>query len=412
MDTDLPRLRRVLGGPDTARLLDRLRDRLINDRPLTGSVRLDDPTPAERTAINGLLGRRPGATGALTVSLPALAKILSHSGIHTGDLADAVIALTGPITTRAAANAAAEHAWTQARAPGAALTAELPALAPWWAKLRDRGILRRISGNDPDTAHRLLTDTATVLTALPATRESLPVFAARTLGNAHRLDADQPVTSLVTSALTALADLPDTADRRTVWASANIVVDDLSSRVLTLGLAADPATPAGRAVGLWRDAGQPLVLTLRQLTTVPPRFIPVPRIHLCENPSVVAAAADRLGPACPPLICTEGQPGAAVTTLLDQLTTTGAELLYHGDFDWPGIAIATFLHRRYPWRPWRFRADDYLSAAPDSTLAPLRGTTRETPWDPALAQAMRTRDAQVEEEHVIDDLVHDLAIGT
>ncbi|MGW5571490.1 TIGR02679 family protein [Nocardia thailandica] len=408
MATDLARLRRVLGGPDTARLLARLRERLISDRPLTGSIRIADPTPAERAAIDGLLGRKPGGAGSVTVPLAGLAKVLSHSGIHTGDLAGAVIALTGPITTRAAATAAAEQSWALACAPGASLAADLPALAAWWERLRDRGTLRRVSGNDPDIARQLLTDTHTVLTSVPTGREALPVFAARVLGNAHRLDSDQPVTGLIVSALTALSDLPDTADRRTVWASAGIVVDELSSRVLTLGLSAEASTPAGRAVGLWRETGQPLVLTLRQLITDPPVFAPGPRVYLCENPSVVAAAADRLGPGCPPLICTEGQPGAAVTTLLDQLAATGAELVYHGDFDWPGIAIATFLRRRYAWRPWRFGATDYLAAVPDGALATLRGTPRETPWDPALRSAMSTRDAQIEEEHVIDDLLSDL----
>jgi Protein of unknown function C-terminus (DUF2399) len=41
----------------------------------------------------------------------------------------------------------------------------------------------------------------------------------------------------------------------------------------------------------------------------------------------------------------------------------GAELWYHGDFDWPGVAIAVDVITRYGGRPWRMSASDYLSAA-------------------------------------------------
>ncbi|GDY56621.1 hypothetical protein SVIO_072440 [Streptomyces violaceusniger] len=52
-------------------------------------------------------------------------------------------------------------------------------------------------------------------------------------------------------------------------------------------------------------------------------------VHICENPTVLATAADTYGPACPPLICLQGQPSAAALTLLRHLHANRAKLLYH-----------------------------------------------------------------------------------
>ncbi|MEU2254425.1 TIGR02679 family protein [Nocardia xishanensis] len=174
-------------------------------------------------------------------------------------------------------------------------------------------------------------------------------------------------------------------------------------------MTADSGTAAGQAVNLWRDAGQPVVFTLRQLGEVAPEFTTVANVYVCENPAVVAAAADRLGPACPPLVCTAGQPGTAVVRLLDLLTAAGARLHYHGDFDWYGIAIANLLHRRYHWLPWRFSADDYSAAAPPIDTGPLKGAAIEARWDAELATVMSRRGVQIEEEVVLDQLLTDLA---
>ena len=59
----------------------------------------------------------------------------------------------------------------------------------------------------------------------------------------------------------------------------------------------------------------------------------------CENPAVLRRACAELGPACPPLICAEGQPSTAFHKLARIAVAVGGELAYHGDFDWPGVAI-------------------------------------------------------------------------
>ncbi|WP_255431382.1 DUF2399 domain-containing protein [Amycolatopsis sp. WAC 01416] len=73
-------------------------------------------------------------------------------------------------------------------------------------------------------------------------------------------------------------------------------------------------------------------MTLRQLTTAW-LGVGAGMVSVCENPIVLASAADELGPGCPPLVCVNGQPSAAVWRLLDLLAAKGAGFRYHGDFD-------------------------------------------------------------------------------
>ena len=87
--------------------------------------------------------------------------------------------------------------------------------------------------------------------------------------------------------------------------------------------------------------------------------------------SVVISAADRLGAACPALVCTNGQPGVAVLHLLRLVVAAGATLRYHGDFDWGGVRIGNVVFGRVPVLPWRFDAAGYcaaVSAGNDSTV--------------------------------------------
>ncbi|WP_343954608.1 DUF2399 domain-containing protein, partial [Nonomuraea longicatena] len=180
--------------------------------------------------------------------------------------------------------------------------------------------------------------------------------------------------------------------RRAAWEAVGVHVDELSSLVLSIGLPDEP------------EPGEPGVRTLRRLRRSGP--IRAGLVRLCENPVVVASAADELGAACPPLVCVNGRPSAAVWRLLDLLAAGGARFAYHGDFDWGGAAIAAAVYARVGFTPWRYDAASYRGAACD---APLTGRPVDTPWDPGLSGAMRARGVRVEEELVLGDLMRDLA---
>jgi uncharacterized protein (TIGR02679 family) len=110
-------------------------------------------------------------------------------------------------------------------------------------------------------------------------------------------------------------------------------------------------------------------------------------VFVCENPAVLRAAAERLGPASAPLVCTEGRPSVAAATLLDRLVAGGAVLHPRADFDWPGLAIGGALLARPGTRPWRFAAADYERArrARVTNRPALGGSPVASPWSPALA---------------------------
>ncbi|MFI5754755.1 TIGR02679 family protein [Streptomyces sp. NPDC051569] len=402
---DDDRLRRLLGDPGLGWLVDRARRRMEREQPLSGQVSLSAPTPDQRRSAERLLGRHPGSGRSLTVRLDEVDSVLRRSGVSTGGLAGAVVTLTGPVVPPGPARQAESRAWQVAYAVLDALADEIPALAAWAARLRGDGLIRRLAGT-PTAAQALLREVAAALRALPADPPvSLPAFAARVFGSAHALDDGTPSATLTLAGARTLTGFPDGTGaewRREAWASAGLLRDELSSTVLTLNLRGTPA------LDWMADVGEPAVLTLRQLVRRPPSGS-APEVRVCENPAVIAAAADAHGPDSRPLVCLQGQPSAAAVALLRHLHEGGATLLYHGDFDWGGLRIASGLLRRVPWRPWRYTAADYRVAAPAGSGGPLlAGPPAEAPWDPDLSRALVELGVRVEEEMLLDVLLSDL----
>jgi uncharacterized protein (TIGR02679 family) len=403
---DAGRLGRLLGNPGAAWLVERVRERIVHGRPLTGTVSLAQPDDLQRRAAENLLGRAPGAGRSLTVRLDAVDAVLRRSGVSPQGLEAAVLALTGPVAPRAETREREVRAWAEALAPLAGLRAEL---AGWTGRIRRDGLVRRLA-RTPEAATPLVTAAVQALRELPV-EPPMPraAFAARYLSGAHVLDEGTPLATLVLSGIRALTGFPDGDGaewRRAAWASGGLLRDDVSSTVLTLNLRGTPA------LDWMADGGEPAVLTLRSLTRHDPGGITTATgtVHVCENPAVLSAAADSLGPSCPPMVCLQGQPSAAALTLLRGLSARGAGILYHGDFDWGGMHIATALGRGVPWRPWRYGAADYETAvAGVSEPQGLTGAVAQTPWDPALAAALTEHGVRVEEESVLDDLLSDLA---
>ncbi|MFF1278123.1 DUF2399 domain-containing protein [Streptomyces marokkonensis] len=119
-------------------------------------------------------------------------------------------------------------------------------------------------------------------------------------------------------------------------------------------------------------------------------------------------------PASSPLVCTPGSAATVVLTLLDALVATGCCFAYHGDFDWPGIALANRIIRRYGAQPWRMNAEDYDHLAARSRAGgipqlPLDGQPVSAAWDPGLAPAMTARGVALHEEVTLDLLAADLS---
>jgi uncharacterized protein (TIGR02679 family) len=151
------------------------------------------------------------------------------------------------------------------------------------------------------------------------------------------------------------------------------------------------------------DLGLATHLTVHELQRAADLTRPGEIIHACENPQVLqrlaAAGVEH------PVACMSGNPAAAGMTLLARTV-----VLYHGDFDWPGIAIARRVFDRGA-RPWRFGRTDYVDAVdrlPHDNRLTLSGRPQPTPWDEGLSAAMTAADVAVHEELTIDVLLSNL----
>jgi len=264
----------------------------------------------------------------------------------------------------------------------------------------------------PDNAQiRLLRgQTLLAIRRVPERGRPLAHLAAEELGDAHALDAGSPIATLVLRAFD-LEQIPVDGERtRDQWARLGITVNELAAPVLCLNLPAGGDAAAAKLTRSAAESGEPFHLTLRVLLRDPPAWEAARRrVYVCENPSILSIASDRLGPTCAPLVCTNGMPAAAQQTLLRQLVSHGASLAYHGDFDWPGIRIGNFLMRVLQATSWRFSAPDYAEACAGSTGLLPDGQRVDAVWDARLGAEMEIRRKSIHEEAIADVLIEDLA---
>ncbi|MCL7939209.1 TIGR02679 family protein [Halomonas sp. ATCH28] len=408
---DCERLQRLLGGDELARLRQRLARKLLREGG--GRLSLSRVSDAERAAVERLIGRSSRQGKSLSVELGAMSEALSRAGVAE-DLRAALEALDGPLVDDRARREAQNRCWTTL-IEGYGERAEPLGVADWLQALQASGLLKRLARRSEPRGQALLSQAFDVLERLPAQGMTLSALAAMCLGDAHGLDTGKPVAALVRLALArywrggvARVD----PDERSIWAHAGVLMGgDITTAVLTLRLSVHPGRPLDEALSRYCQQAEPSWLTLRQLLRHPPGWDCAGRdVFVCENPAVLAEAAERLGADSAPLITTWGRPGAAVLTLLEQLEAAGAVLHYHGDFDWAGIGIANALLERFAMRPWRMGGEDLRSyAALDGK--PLAGRPTEACWDPQLRTDLEERGRAVHEEQLIDILLGDLHAG-
>jgi uncharacterized protein (TIGR02679 family) len=389
------RLNTLLGGEGLAFLRERLRRR-YERRSTVDVFTLNDLSVQERRALEGLLGRRSRESTSMQVATSELDEALSRAGLATS-LRDALEQLDGPINDVVGERERAVAAWDQVFSVPreSRLTAALTAVAT-------RSTLKRLAGGQPAIAERLLTDAERVLERLPVRGVPLPRLAADVLGDSHGLDKRCPVASVV---LMALGKGPK-EDAREVWARAGVLVSEYAKPALLFNVPVSVDSACRTLIGAAYELAEPLQLSLRTLLRQSPNWqVKGRRVFVTENSTVVGMAADHLGSRCPPIVCTDGVPAAAQQALLRQLVERGANLFYHGDFDWPGIAIANFVMRTYGAKPWRFRTEDFQP----QIGFPLAGEPIVSEWDPDLTAKMATLRLGLHEEAVIERLLEDLA---
>ncbi|MDQ6435227.1 TIGR02679 family protein [Mesorhizobium sp. LHD-90] len=422
-----PRLQRLLGGEHLAALRKRLRQR-FERAPLDEAVetiRIGELSAEEHAALASLLGRPQRRSRSLRIDISRIDADLRRAGLATS-LREALEKLDGPIPHLARARLRLQTLWS-----GVIDRCGHPALAGLLGTPSGVGLLKRLARQEPAEAARLCRQAEDVLRHLPANGITRSQLAADVLGDAHALDNGRRVAALVlavwrrTTAVDDAAPVIDddggtvresgdgvdpepagSAERaRDTWARAGVLVNELARPALFLNL-----PTSGAEGGRW-PAGEPAYASLRSLLRSPPRWDAAGRdVYVCENPNLLAIAADRWGAGCAPLVCTDGMPAAAQRCLLSQLAQADARLRYHGDFDWPGLRIGNHVMREHGAQPWRFGAVDYLAAArtAPSPARALAGNPVEASWDGALTLAMIEHRVAIAEEALAVSLLQDL----
>ena len=389
----------------------RLAKRMSRGRPLSGLIANARATSDERRALDDLLGRRSTVGGRLSLGLPELERVLRSAGM-AACLEDAVVACRGPVENQRAKAGRRRDEWEALLNASRARCAAKPALVEWVDLLVREGRLKRLSRGNVTTAANLMTSAWRVILRAAEPEVLLATLAAEGAGDSHALDRGQPLATLCLRAIAVLHGIDgqrSASARRQAWATLGVIIDDLSSPVLTFNLRAAVDSALGQLLDLYRQQGQPGFLTYRQLQTgnvFEPLDPAMRRVFICENPSIVSAAARELGARCHPLICTNGQPTSSVHLLLSQLRCAGAQLWCHADFDWAGLSIVRQLVDGHTAIPWRMSVEEYRAASATVSLDPQPFTAS---WSPQLPDAIRARGKAVYEEQLIRSLLEDLS---
>ena len=324
-------------------------------------VTLDDD---ERRDVGVLLGSQWEISGR-RVSIAHLRKRLATRGVNLEEL---LIAVGGPIDDRVLAR---ERAVESRRAEEAAATATLGAaidrlLGP------GNGLTEVVAAQTlPPGGSGLRLSRAEALARVVERvsplgrldrRNGVPlaVLAAECFGDAHALDQSTPlgrsaarmvaVLGTGTAELTAAGELgwPDTGTTegwRAAWWSVGVVCDRVSSTVLVLNLPLGGSPTVATVTGV---RGEPVWLTARMLTDGVEIAAEIGPVFVCENPSVVESAADRIGQHCRPLVCTFGRPSLAAVTVLRALHSAGVEVRVSADDDRGGELVRAAVRAACP----------------------------------------------------------------
>jgi uncharacterized protein (TIGR02679 family) len=361
----------------------------------------------QRREIGLLLGTRWEVSGR-PVRLQDVAARLAEHGLSVRQLAEAAtgrpIEENRALRERAAAQAAAERA--QAARLLIAQGINQSDVDKW---LADPSLPRAGDGSLID----LTSCVAKVWRCLPQSRMSIRLaqLAADALRDSHALDASEPLGRAVArlAAVTQGLERPQRAGRtwREAWASVGVRCDGVSSRVLAVNLPLSGPSPAARLCAA--SGGEPMWLTLRSLAG----GWAVHRdatVFVCENPTIAEAAADALGPNCPPLVCTDGTASGATLDLVAGLASAGCPIVARADIDTAGFTVVEQVLSVVPnARLWRFDSRVYAAAQglPQPSNVPDSA-------DLALVQLRNAYDdhrVPLHEEQILHDLLSDLREG-
>ena len=200
---------------------------------------------------------------------------------------------------------------------------------------------------------------------------------------------------------------------RQAWEAVGVWADRVSSQIAGWNIPLHRQHPAAAVAAAYHDAGEPAVLTLGILSTAYGPLIALPprggTVWVVEGISILTAAAAQGVHAS--VVCRGGTPSVAVSRLVRAAASSGWTIAISSDFEPGGLHGAITLLRQVQaaGQPWCLTAADYLAGpAEGEPFSPSQ--VPDTPWDPALAEAMRHRCQRVSEEARLTRLLDDLSL--
>ncbi|HEY4385364.1 MAG TPA: TIGR02679 family protein [Ktedonobacteraceae bacterium] len=370
------------------RTMQLLRAKYLERGAVSGQIVIYESTPEERRNLASFLAKAPYQEANLRLRLRDIDNALLQSGFSC-TLPELLAAFFPdiPLITRPEQRQAKLQHQEQFQQTLTALTEAQPALsrAQQWLSSGQHGqdwLYSHYKNSESAEQERQLASikaVANALNQLPTKEqpERLAIFAQRTSGDPHNLDATNATGRLFLQALSDLSSRAKESGEQgralelQLYEEVGLLVDTISSSIAVFSLyeaydltgAADPLIPAAGA--------RILLLPLRQILSWQRVSATGDTIYVMENPQVFEEIVTRLqeNPVIqnhPTLICTAGWPSVAALNLLDMLLQNNAEarLLYSGDFDLKGLQIAAYFLARYPGRSelWHLDPAAYTAA--------------------------------------------------
>ncbi|ASU81689.1 hypothetical protein CDO52_01765 [Nocardiopsis gilva YIM 90087] len=366
--------------PGPAKVINEVRKRALrNASTETGSLRCS-LTPDERTQVGRLLGVQ-WVLSERPVRLRDLNAALAPHGHTARTVAEAV---HGPIVPNSEKHRSQELRADKERDEARVILRAVDAPVSW---LEDPWLPRPGDGE----LVGLIRQVAKVWEARPDIAEPrrLAVLAAHVCGDAHALDDRRQLGKAVARLAATVHDLDRPTRTGTAWRAAwkaiGVLCDEVSSCVLVLNLRL--AGTASAVLQATASPGEPVWLSSRALGGDWKVAAPTP-VFVCENPTVVEAAADRWGSSCHSMVCTNGIASTAALELVRGLAESGCPIYARADFDRTGFVIVDQVRSVAPAaHPWRFDAETYSRANPAHRLTDTP-FTRESIQQPVHEEAI------------------------
>lgn len=225
-------------------------------------------------------------------------------------------------------------------------------------------------------------------------KQRLPVFASLVTGNPHYFDEGTKMFRYLLYGICGVCNLSypkkqNAEIKAELLYQAGILKDDISSSVTCIGVKGYLYSgEVHKGLQGFLEQGEMVQLNLQHLGKLKSVQGIGKTVYVVENPAIFQKLAEETKGKSS-VVCGNGQLRLAVLVLLDFLTESGSTILYSGDFDPEGLAIAQKLKDRYRERLqfWHYEQEDYIQAKSMEKINERRLRQLDSLTDPILQRA-------------------------